>query len=135
MNTCLSIRVYWEDTDAAGIVYYANYLKFAERARTEALRKIGINQSQFRDKYGLAFVVSNCTIDYYKPARLDDILYIETQLQEIRKLRMTMQQNIYKDDILLAKLVVKLACVNQQGKPSAWPDFLTDKLKQLFGNK
>lgn len=128
------IRVYWEDTDAAGIVYYANYLKFAERARTETLRQIGVEQQAFREQTGLAFVVRRCEIDYHAPARLDDLLTVQTELQEIGKVRMTMQQRIYRDEALLAKLTVKLGCVDRQGRPAPWPEPLTEKMRELFGN-
>ena len=79
----LSIRVYYEDTDAAGIVYYANYLKYAERARTEMLRLMGVEQSELAQSHGLAFAVRNCAIDYQRPAKLDDLLEVRSHLRAL----------------------------------------------------
>ncbi len=131
-NIIFPVRVYWEDTDAGGIVYYANYLKFAERARTEALRRLGIEQRELQEKQGIAIVVHRCEIDYKRPAKLDDLLTVETQLQELGKLRMTMRQHIRRADELLAEISVFLACTNAEGKPSPWPDFLLAPLKTLI---
>jgi acyl-CoA thioester hydrolase len=129
----LTLRIYWEDTDAGGIVYYANYLKFAERARTEALRALGIEQQLLKEQYGLAFVVTRAEIDYKRPARLDDLLIVETQLQDLTKLRMTMRQRIRRGDEMLAEVVVKLACIAQaSGKPTPFPVFLRDALHSLL---
>src|ERR1700691_3336819 len=88
------IRVYYEDTDAASIVYYANYLKFAERARTEALRLSGIDQSDLMREQKIGFVVRKCTCNFLKPAMLDDLLTIETRLDDINKVSMQMRQTI-----------------------------------------
>ena len=79
----LPIRVYYEDTDTAGIVYYANYLKFAERARTELLRLAGINQSEMAARYGMAFAVRNCAVDFRAPARLDDLIEVRSRFTEL----------------------------------------------------
>jgi 4-hydroxybenzoyl-CoA thioesterase/acyl-CoA thioester hydrolase len=126
------VRVYWEDTDAGGIVYYANYLKFAERARTELLRSFGISQRELQEKQGIAIVVHRCEIDYHRSARLDDLLHIETQLQDSSKLRMTMQQRIWREEELLAEVRVCLVCIaTQTGKPLAWPECLTTLLRSL----
>ena len=116
------LRVYWEDTDAGGIVYYANYLKFAERARTEALRAAGIEQSTLKERHGITIVVRRCEVDFLAPARLDDLLEVETQLQTIRKVRMTMQQVIRKATQELARLQVELACWDDALKPVRWPE-------------
>ena len=124
----LNLRIYWEDTDAAGVVYYANYLKFAERGRTEMLRAMGVEQTQLLASHGVAFVVSRCEIDYRRPAKLDDAIAVHTQLREVGKVRMTMHQTITRQQDVLAELVVKLACVNQQGRPAPLPDFLADML-------
>lgn len=117
-------RVYYEDTDAAGIVYYANYLKFAERARTEWLREIGISQEQLRQESGLGFVVRRVESDFIAPATLDDLLTIETRLEDIRRVRLRMQQTIRRDTKILVQLKVDLACVNAQIKPSPLPEAL-----------
>ena len=107
------IRVYYEDTDAAGIVYYANYLKFAERARTEALRMCGFEQSDLLREQRIGFVVRRCLVDFLKPASLDDLLTIETRLTDISKVSVMMQQTIRRGAETLVKLEVKLAVVGE----------------------
>ena len=89
------IRVYYEDTDAGGVVYYANYLKFAERARTEWLRAVGLHQSELARDDGVLFMVRRCTMDFLASARLDDALRVQSHLKEMGKVRMTMQQSIF----------------------------------------
>ena len=89
-----SIRIYWEDTDAGGIVFYANYLKFMERGRTEWLRSLGIEQQRLRDEVGGMFVVSEATIKYLQPARLDDELVVTAQLQSAGRASMTIAQQV-----------------------------------------
>ncbi len=106
-------RVYYEDTDAAGVVYYANYLKFAERARTEWLRSIGIEQNSLLEKQGIGFVVARATVAYKRPARLDDVVWVQTHLQHISKVRMSMRQSLYVNDVLCAEIDVEIACVNR----------------------
>lgn len=129
------LRVYWEDTDAGGIVYYANYLKFAERARSEALRKAGYGQQQLRDEQGIAFVVRRCEIDYHKAARLDDVLRVESCLQAVGKARMTMTQRILREGVTLASLNVTLACVDKTGRPVRIPDAIGKALQIICGEK
>ena len=121
-------RVYYEDTDAAGIVYYANYLKFAERARTEWLRTLGFNQSAMWKDQGLGFVVRRVESDFLAPARLDDIIIIETHLQEASKVRITMQQTMKREAKVLATLCVTLAMINREGKPLRLPRELSEIL-------
>lgn len=116
-----SFPVYYEDTDAGGVVYYANYLKFAERGRTEALRAMGVSQSALRTAQQVFFVVTRCNIDFKSPARLDDRITIETQLLALGKVRMSMRQILTCDQRLLADLTVDIAMVNEQGKPTAIP--------------
>lgn len=116
------IRIYWEDTDAGGIVYYANYLKFAERARTEWLRHLGFEQHQLQKSHQIMIVVKRVEIDYKHPAKLDDLLTIDTQLQEQSKLRMTMRQIIKCDEKILAEMLVELVCVNISGRPTPFPE-------------
>ncbi len=124
-----SLRVYYEDTDTGGVVYYANYLKFAERARTEWLRTLGFNQSQLAQQDGIFFVVRRCGIEFLAPARLDDLLEVETHLKEWGKVRMTMQQLIRCQAKTLVQLDVELACIGKNGKPTSWPQALQDALK------
>lgn len=115
-------RVYYEDTDAGGIVYHANYLKFAERARTDWLREHGIEQSEILKNEGLLFVVYRLEIDFLSPARLDDLLTIQTRLLQKGHATMKLEQIIQKDSQTIASLKVELACINREGKPSKWPE-------------
>ncbi len=116
------VRVYYEDTDAAGVVYYANYLKFAERARTEWLRQIGVSQQDMLEGDGLGFVVARVEVAYKKPARLDDLVWVETHLQHIGKVRMSMRQIIRVSDVVAAELEVEIALVNRQFAPARLPE-------------
>jgi acyl-CoA thioester hydrolase len=108
----LPIRVYYEDTDAGGIVYHANYLNFCERARTEWLRHLGSGRDWLREEFGLIFVVRRATIDWRKPARLDDLLLIETRLLSVGKVRMHMRQTVTRDGVLLATIDIELVCID-----------------------
>jgi len=129
------IRVYYEDTDAAGIVYYANYLKFAERARTEALREANIAQSSLLRDKKIGFVVRRCIVDFLKPAKLDDLLTIDTKLHDISRVSICMEQRILRGDETLVKLEVKLAVVGSGLKPVKLPDFVRDALIEIFNYK
>lgn len=119
-------RVYYEDTDAAGIVYHSNYLKFAERARTEWLRSMGFEQSELMRNDGVGFIVRHCEADFLAPARLDDKVVIETCLQEAGKVRMKIVQIIKRGETVLVNLDVTVVCV-KAGKPVRLPE----KLRQL----
>lgn len=118
------IRVYYEDTDAAGVVYYANYLKFAERARTEWLRALGIEQDAMLREQGLGFVVARAEIRYHRPARLDDMVWVECHLQRISKVRMSMRQRLRVGDVLCAGLEVDIATVNRDFALQTLPENL-----------
>ncbi|MEM7465545.1 MAG: tol-pal system-associated acyl-CoA thioesterase [Pseudomonadota bacterium] len=121
----LQARVYFEDTDASGIVYHANYLRFAERARTEWLRKIGYDQNRLAEEQDLAFVVRKMTIDFAQPARLDDELAIVSTLERVGRASMVFLQTIYRDNLLLCALNVKVGCINlKTGKPQPMSDHL-----------
>ncbi|MBL4721013.1 MAG: tol-pal system-associated acyl-CoA thioesterase [Alphaproteobacteria bacterium] len=115
------LRVYYEDTDAAGIVYYANYLKFAERARTEFLRSLGGEHRAMKDALGVSFVVRSVSADYDRPARLDDELAVRTSLTKLGGASMTMTQNVECEARTLVKMSVRLACVGEGGKPVRMP--------------
>ena len=112
-------RIYYEDTDAAGVVYYANYLKYAERARTEALRAMDINQSELFKNENIGFVVRRVEADYLAPARLDDLITVETMLHTMGAARFTMHQMLKKDDQLLVDMIVEIVSVNGDFKPTA----------------
>lgn len=125
------LRVYYEDTDAAGIVYYANYLKFAERARTEMLRALGTNQSRLAAEQGIAFAVSRCTADYLKPARLDDRLEVHTRVTEVGGASLSADQAVKGEAGELVRLDVRLACTNPAGRPARLPKALRASFQDL----
>ena len=105
------VRVYYEDTDAGGIVYYANYLRFMERARTEWLRSLGCEQSDLADRHGVVFVVRSAAIDYLKPARFNDILQVSVELIKVGAGHIDVVQHVTRGAELIAEAAVKVACV------------------------
>ena len=115
------IRVYYEDTDAAGIVYYANYFRFAERARTEMLRSVKIDQNTLFEKSGVRFAVRSCNIEYLKPARLDDELEVHTRIRGIRGASLLTKQIVQGKKGATACLDLRIACVDQSGVPARLP--------------
>jgi acyl-CoA thioester hydrolase len=119
-----AIRVYFEDTDAAGIVYYANYLKFAERARTDMLRDLGISHAEMMKRDGLVLVVRRCEIEYLKPAKLDDLLTIETEATKLGGASVELRQRVLRDIETLAELKVLVVCVGRDGRPARIPDYV-----------
>ena len=127
----LLIRVYYEDTDAAGIVYHANYLRFAERARTEMLRELGISQERLRRDEGIAFAVRRCTVDFRLPARLDDELLVESRLAALRGASLDLVQRVRRDGEELATLDVQVACIAATGRAARLPSALRDALSGL----
>ena len=118
------VRVYYEDTDAEGIVYHANYLKFAERGRTEMLREAGIEHRELLQEHGIAFAVRNMSADYVKPARLDDALTVHSRLLDLRGASMSAEQIVRRADEDLVRLSVRLACIDRQGRPARMPPTL-----------
>ena len=105
-------RVYWEDTDAGGVVYYANYLRFMERARTEWLRNLGYCQRDLATRHGVLFAVTRVRIDYRRPARLDDELLVTLAVKERRSASMLFGQEIVRGDTTLVRATVRVACVD-----------------------
>lgn len=124
----LPVRVYYEDTDSGGIVYYANYLKFAERGRTEYLRELGFGHRELLASRGIGFAVRRCVVDYRKPAVLDDALTVETRLTDVRGARFDMSQSVLRNDTILCDLAVTLACIDGNGRPVRLPDDLREAL-------
>jgi len=124
------IRIYYEDTDAGGIVYYANYLKFAERARTEYLRYLGINQQNMLKEQGIGFTVKDCYINYKSPAKLDDNLSITCKVTEIGGVSLKMEQKIYREDNVLAEITVKLGFLSLATmRPTKIPEEIANLLQ------
>ena len=123
-----AFRIYYEDTDAGGIVYYANYLKFAERARTELLRSLGFENKSLMDQDGILFVVRRIEADYHASARLDDMVTVRTGAIQIKNSSFTMKQEFYCGGTLLCSLLVQLVCVNLQKRPVRVPENLRQAL-------
>ena len=126
------VKVYYEDTDAGGVVYYANYLKFLERARTEALVNLGFSNKKIKDDFEALIIVKSCNIDYKKSAYLEDELSIRSFIKSITKTSFIMNQFISKENDLIAEAKVHLVFVNSQGKPIKIPDILFHDFKPYF---
>lgn len=122
MTYTMPLRVYYEDTDAAGIVYYANYLKFAERGRTEMLRALGFEHGAIEAETGVIFTVRWFSADYRLPARLDDLLTIDTRVVELGAATLRIEQQIRRGDDVLVTTDILVACVGRDGKPRRVPD-------------
>jgi acyl-CoA thioester hydrolase len=127
-----NIKVYYEDTDAGGIVYYANYLKYLERARTEALATIGLSNLQIKEKFGTIIIVKSCNIEYKKSAHLEDQLSVRSFIKSITKTSFFMNQFISKEESLIVEAQVHLVFVNEKGKPIKVPDVIFDNFKPYF---
>lgn len=105
------VRVYWEDTDAGGVVYYANYLKFLERARSEWLRALGLSQTELAQRDGVLFVVRHVAVEFLAPARFDDSLEVRSVAEELGGASLTLMQEVYRGESLLVTARVRIACV------------------------
>jgi acyl-CoA thioester hydrolase len=125
------IRIYYEDTDAAGLVYYANHLKYAERARTELLRAAGLEQERLRQETGLLFVVRRCTADYRAAARLDEDLVVETRVTGVGAATLDLAQEIRRGDTVLVALAFRIACLGRSGRPQRLPPVLRAALDKF----
>ncbi len=123
------IRVYYEDTDAGGIVFYANYLRFAERARTELLREMGAACAAEAKRRGVSFAVRRCEIEYLRPARLDDLLQVETRLLDLRGATLDAEQTVRRDGDMLVRMFIRLACMGPAGRPTRLPAALRAALE------
>ena len=122
------IKVYYEDTDSGGVVYYSNYLKFLERARTELINTIGLSNKILLNEYKTLIIVKSCNIEYMKPAKLEDKLQIYSSIESFNKASFIMIQNIKKKDDLIIKAKLKLVTVNKEGKPIKIPSVLEKHL-------
>jgi acyl-CoA thioester hydrolase len=127
-----SVKVYYEDTDAGGVVYYANYLKYLERARTEALAKIGLSNLQIKKKFGALIIVKSCNIEYKKSAHLEDQLSIRSFVKSVTKTSFFMNQFITNDKTPIVEAQVHLVFINEKGKPIKVPDIIFDNFKPYF---
>ena len=133
MNTNLfNLRVYYEDTDSGGIVYYANYLKFLERARTEALVTLGFNNKKIKEDFGASIIVKSCNIEYKISANLEDELSVRSFVKSVTKTSFFMNQFISRGEELIVEAKVHLVFVNKKGKPIKIPDNLFKDFKPYF---
>ena len=126
------LKIYYEDTDAGGVVYYANYLKFLERARSEAIYEMGFSNTELKKEFGVLIIVKSCNIDYKKPAIFEDKLSIISTIKEITKTSFIMEQNINRDKEFIASADIHLVSVNLDGKPTKIPEILKNKLNEYI---
>jgi acyl-CoA thioester hydrolase len=126
------IKVYYEDTDAGGVVYYANYLKFLERARSEALSEVGLSNLKIKKDYGALIVVKSCNIDFNKSAHLEDKLRINSFITSFTKTSFTMSQSIYRNKDIIVKSKVHLVLINEKSKPIKIPENILKNLKPFL---
>lgn len=130
MSHRFDLRVYYEDTDLAGIVYYANYLKFIERARTEWVREVGIDQVRLKADAGIVFAVRRVEADYLSPARFDDSLTVETALEGATAARIVFRQDVLRDQAPLFRATVTLVALTETGRPARIPRDLAERLSK-----
>ena len=123
-----SFKVYYEDTDSGGVVYYANYLKFLERARTDAITSLGFSNNKLVEKFGIYIVVKSCNLNFLKPAKLEDKLNIISKVLEVKNVSIKMRQNIFVNESMIVEAEILLASINKVGKPSKLPDEFKNRL-------
>ncbi|MBD1137712.1 YbgC/FadM family acyl-CoA thioesterase [Pelagibacterales bacterium SAG-MED43] len=126
------LKVYYEDTDSGGVVYYANYLKFLERARTEALYSIGYSNKKVKEDFESLIIVKSCNIDYKKPSYLEEELKVRSFVKSISKTSFLMNQIITRGDDVIVEAQVHLVFVDKKGKPVKIPDQIYSKFKPYF---
>jgi acyl-CoA thioester hydrolase len=127
-----TVKVYYEDTDAGGVVYYANYLKYLERARTEALNSIELTNLKIKEKFGALIIVKSCNIEYKKSAYLEDELKIRSFIKSITRTSFFMNQFITKNQDSIVEAQTHLVFINEKGKPIKAPDLIFDNFKPYF---
>ena len=122
------LKVFYEDTDAGGVVYYANYLKFFERARTDAISNIGLSNKKLLDEYGIFIIVKSCNVEYLKPAKLEDQLEIKSSIISTSNTSFRMKQKAFRDQELITDCEIHLVIVDKSGRPTKIPDILKEKI-------
>ena len=127
-NFTHNVKGYYEDTDAGGVVYYANYLKYLERARTEALSSVGLSNIKIKNDFGVLIIVKSCNIEYKKSAKFEDILDIISEAISFTKTSIVMKQTILKNNELISEAIIHLVAIDKKGKPCKFPE----ELKQKF---
>ena len=123
------LKVFYEDTDSGGVVYYANYLKFFERARTEAISEMGLSNKKLLEEHGVFIIVKSCNIKYKKPAKLEDQIEIKSSVTSLSYKSFKMRQKAFKDHKLITDCEIHLVIVDKEGKPAIIPDNLKKKLE------
>ena len=124
-----TVKVYYEDTDAGGVVYYANYLKYLERARSEAIYSLGYTNSSILEQFGVLLIVKSCNIEYRKPARFEDTLEIISEIKSFTKTSFLMKQSISRNNEIISDAEIHIVSVDKNGKPSKIPEDLKKKLE------
>lgn len=125
------IRVYYEDTDLAGIVYHANYLRYAERARTEFVRSLGFDATGLKESDGVYFVVRHCDIKFLAPAKVDDVLYVNCKVLKFPATNITVEQDIYCNGEKITEMQLHLVCMHEDGKIARIPKAMRDAYEEL----
>ena len=124
------LKIYYEDTDAGGVVFYANYLKYLERARTEAIYSLGYTNTQLKDKYDIIIIVKSCNINYIKSAKFEDRLSVYSKIKSISKASFVMKQVIKRKNIEISNAEIVLVAINEKGKPTKLPNGFINKLRK-----
>ena len=133
-NFTHNVKVYYEDTDAGGVVYYANYLKYLERARTEALSNIGLSNTKIKNDFGTLIIVKSCNIEYKKSAHLEDNLQIKSFINSISKTSLIMNQSIFKDKDPIIEAQIQIVFINEKSKPVKIPEKIIQEFKPYISS-
>ena len=133
-NFTHNVKVYYEDTDAGGVVYYANYLKYLERARTEALSTIGLSNTKIKNDFGTLIIVKSCNIEYKKSAHLEDNLQIKSFINSISKTSLIMNQSIFKNKDPIVEAQIHLVFINEKSKPVKIPEKILKEFKPYISS-
>jgi acyl-CoA thioester hydrolase len=124
-----SVRVYYEDTDSGGVVYYANYLKFTERARTNMIQELGFTLNQLHDDHDCIFIVKKVNCEYLQSAKLEDFLEIQSSIIQVKNASFELEQNILRDGKIIFQSNIIMVCVNSQGQPKKIPEKISSLLR------
>ena len=127
-----TVKVYYEDTDAGGVVYYSNYLNFLERARTEAITNIGLSNKKIKEDFDILIIVKSCNIQYNKPSYLEDQLKIRSFVKSVTKTSFFMTQIVSRDNDIIAEALVHLVFINSAGKPTKIPEIVFENFRPYF---
>ena len=123
------VKVYYEDTDSGGVVYYANYLKFTERARTNMIQELGFKLNQLKDDYDCLFIVKKVNCEYLQSTKLEDILEVHSKIIQVKNASFELEQNIFRDNKIIFQSNIIMVCVNTEGKPKKIPENIASLLR------